>query len=637
MKRNLLLSILAPLLLLLVLAGCGSLSEDITPPPGYESPTAPPEIPAAEQLVFPVLPPDPARGEPLFAENCSTCHGSAGLGDGRDASDLPNPVPAIGDIELARQATPTDWYLIVANGNIERYMPPFASLSVPQRWDVIAYAFSLSASDEELSRGQKLYAEQCASCHGERGKGDGPDAGELSASPVDFTDQAFMGYQSATDLYLSISGGMGEMHAFADLGEEDRWALTTFLRSLTFAVPEVDTVSEEGESDATPGGAASPEGTPLPVGMSSEAPAYVFVQVVNGSGGDLSTGAEVTLHGYDGMEEIFTRIGALPEDGLVVFEEIPMPEGRVFLATIEYDQVVYGSNFVQAAADIGDVNLDLMVFDSTTDSTGLVIERLHIFFDFVTPDSVQVIELVLLSNTGEQTVIALDDQPVIEFELPEGALNLEVDENIQLGYMQTAAGFGVGSIRPAAEPYEITFAFEMPYDKKKADISLPIPLDTVAAIMIAPEDGVKIKGDQLRDGGSRDFQGVLYRTYHSDSLKAGETFSFTLSGLPRLPSGMTSSSGTDNMTNLMIGLGALGAALIGAGIYVWRRNRSEGGEWDDAEAAEVEILALAETPEELMDAIIALDELYQAGELPEAAYLERREELKARLKEMARS
>jgi len=39
----------------------------------------------------------------------------------------------------------------------------------------------------------------------------------------------------------------------------------------------------------------------------------------------------------------------------------------------------------------------------------------------------------------------------------------------------------------------------------------------------------------------------------------------------------------------------------------------------------------------LMDAIIALDELYQAGELPEAAYLERREELKARLKEMARS
>ncbi len=34
-----------------------------------------------------------------------------------------------------------------------------------------------------------------------------------------------------------------------------------------------------------------------------------------------------------------------------------------------------------------------------------------------------------------------------------------------------------------------------------------------------------------------------------------------------------------------------------------------------------------------MDAIIALDDLYQAGQLPEDAYLKRRAELKARLQE----
>jgi hypothetical protein len=34
-----------------------------------------------------------------------------------------------------------------------------------------------------------------------------------------------------------------------------------------------------------------------------------------------------------------------------------------------------------------------------------------------------------------------------------------------------------------------------------------------------------------------------------------------------------------------------------------------------------------------MDAIIALDDMYQAGELPEEAYRERRAELKARLRE----
>jgi hypothetical protein len=38
-----------------------------------------------------------------------------------------------------------------------------------------------------------------------------------------------------------------------------------------------------------------------------------------------------------------------------------------------------------------------------------------------------------------------------------------------------------------------------------------------------------------------------------------------------------------------------------------------------------------ESQEALMDAILALDDLYQEGKLPEDAYLQRRAELKARL------
>ena len=54
-----------------------------------------------------------------------------------------------------------------------------------------------------------------------------------------------------------------------------------------------------------------------------------------------------------------------------------------------------------------------------------------------------------------------------------------------------------------------------------------------------------------------------------------------------------------------------------------------------AGASEVEtILPVAgETAESILDAIVALDDLYQAGELPEEAYKERRAELKDRLKQ----
>jgi hypothetical protein len=44
--------------------------------------------------------------------------------------------------------------------------------------------------------------------------------------------------------------------------------------------------------------------------------------------------------------------------------------------------------------------------------------------------------------------------------------------------------------------------------------------------------------------------------------------------------------------------------------------------------------AVSDSPEALMDAIIALDDLYQSGQLPESAYLERRAKLKEHLKEI---
>jgi hypothetical protein len=43
-----------------------------------------------------------------------------------------------------------------------------------------------------------------------------------------------------------------------------------------------------------------------------------------------------------------------------------------------------------------------------------------------------------------------------------------------------------------------------------------------------------------------------------------------------------------------------------------------------------------ETEEEVLDAILALDDLHRAGKLSDAAYQERRAELKALLEEMRR-
>lgn len=625
----------------LALTGCISFAEDIAPPPGYQPPpTQPPTTPTAALPVFPVLPPDPARGAALYTENCAPCHGNTGLGDGPDAAKLPNPVPAIGSVELARQSNPADWYLMVANGNLDRYMPPFHSLSVPQRWDVIAYVYSLSATDAQLAQGALLFAENCAACHGESGLGDGPKSSELSTSPLDFTNQAFMGERSAHDFYAKISDGTGEMPAFGvELGEDERWILADYLRFLTFIQPEGETLPQQEQATAAPAGDSTPEAELPPTVESAEtAPAgagVVQVLVAHGAGGEIPAGAEVILYGYENMQEAYKQSAELPEDGFIFFEDMPMNDGWVYLATVEYDGVVYGSNLAQVTADSTEVLLDVTIFDVSNDSSLLAIDRMHIFFEFITEDTIQVIQLLLLSNPSGQTISSADpEQPLMIFELPEGATNLNVQESMRLRYSAVDNGLGIGTVRPSAEPYEITFAFDMPYKKAKLDLTLPIPLDTGAALVIAPQEGVKVRGDQLTDTGARDLQGVAYSTYAAENLSAGETLSMTVSGIPDASAEWLAAGGADSNTNLVIGLAAFGLTFVIVGLYLWQRNRNEtDDDWYDDDAERIED-SLVESADELMDAIIALDDLYQSGELGEDAYRRRRSELKARLKDV---
>jgi mono/diheme cytochrome c family protein len=147
-----------------------------------------------------------------------------GLGDGPKAGELPNPVSAIGTAQVARQGTPAEWYRAVSEGNLERFMPPFSSLSVRQRWDVVAYTYSLSMNEEKIAEGAELYSANCAGCHGESGKGDGAAASSLQPTR-NFTDLEYMASRSTNDFYTAITQGVEpDMPAFADkMSESERW------------------------------------------------------------------------------------------------------------------------------------------------------------------------------------------------------------------------------------------------------------------------------------------------------------------------------------------------------------------------------------------------------------------------------
>jgi mono/diheme cytochrome c family protein len=631
------------LCLVLVLSACSfSLAEDITPPPNLQQqqpPSGQAQPAAVSSNTFPLLPPNPANGAAIYAEKCSPCHGDAGLGDGPQAAQLPNPPAALGSPDLARQATLAGWYQTVTQGNIQNFMPPFNSLTDGQRWDVVAYAFSLSAPQGTLDQAKQLFQASCARCHGDAGQGDGPDAASLTNPPQDLTNQEFVSTKSEADFFNAITQGVSpDMPAFSDqISEGDRWALAAYVRTLAFAgnasQVAVETTPGAGVStpvpgEATPGAVITSTGTL----SGTQTVGSVNGKVTVSDGGSLPISTTVTLHGFDNMQTAITQTVNIQSDGSFVFREVPMPDGRVFLTTTSYQGTTYSSDIATVQSGQSNIALPITVYSTSTDASILSVDRLHLFFDPVDAQTIQVIELYVISNPGTKTIVPVKEgDPVVTFKLPQGATNLQFQDGSLGGrYLQTPDGFGdTVSVRPGSGSYQVLFSFDMPYDKQM-DLVQPITLPTNAVVILAPEGTINVKGDQLQDAGSRDVQGTQYHMYNGPAYSPGQELHLTVttgSGVQAL------AVAAGNSSSLLVGIGAFGLALIVAGAFLFMRNRRRVTPQEEQTAApSMPASPVSENAETIMDAILALDDLYKEGKLPEDAYHQRRAELKARLK-----
>jgi mono/diheme cytochrome c family protein len=642
------------------LSACSfSLAGDITPPPGSVLPaTQPVTQPVAVSPVYPIVPPDIVNGADLYSQECTQCHGLKGLGDGPQASQLSVPVATLGLSDFARQFSPAEWFTVVTQGNMERYMPAFPNLTDRQRWDVVAYAMSLSVPDKVISQGKTLYEEECARCHGQSGKGDGPDAATLTSPPNDFTNQAFMAQNSAAGLYQAITYGVqSDMPAFSDaLDDDERWSLASYLRTLTFALPQPvgnaypapDTSAAVITTTAYPG----PEPYPAPaatqsqvfsptVEVTSSEPflGMVTVQLLNGSGGNPPSDAIVTLYGFDNMQNTYSETLTTGDNGVYTFTNVSMPLDRVFLAGTDFDSGTYGSDIVTVDPSTPNLNLQITVYNSTTDISSLTTDRVHILFDFTDPQNAQIIEVFIISNPTKEAVVSpTQDGTVVTFPLPKGYTNLQFQDGDLGGrYVEVSQGFADRmTVSPGVGQYQVIFYFQMPYDHK-LDFTQPMFLPTSAVVVMVPDNGIKVTSDQLQDGGTRDFQNTTYRMYNGSGLLADSSLEFTLSGTPK--NGSTSIFTTGTMQNLAIGLGVFGVALVAGGLWLFRQNQKRLALSDATSPTDLIDSSSGEAPSPadantLMDAIIALDDQYHAGNLPEEAYLQRRAALKDKLRRL---
>ena len=134
---------------------------------------------------------DLARGQALYAANCSGCHGPRGAGDGEAAAALlPRPTNlAEHEYSTARLADAL-WNGVAGTAmQAWRDLPPgdLAALARAVRGFQATRDAVLPGNLAPL--GPRVYAANCVQCHGVDGRGDGPAAAELEIAPTDFHRQ----------------------------------------------------------------------------------------------------------------------------------------------------------------------------------------------------------------------------------------------------------------------------------------------------------------------------------------------------------------------------------------------------------------------------------------------------------------
>ncbi len=104
--------------------------------------------------------------------------------------------------------------------------PAFSITSVEKPW---------VPNPDVAAHGAKVFATNCAVCHGAEGKGDGAAGAGLNPKPRNLVAGGWKQGGDSISLYKTLQTGIpgGSMAAFKHLPKADRWALVQFIHSIT--------------------------------------------------------------------------------------------------------------------------------------------------------------------------------------------------------------------------------------------------------------------------------------------------------------------------------------------------------------------------------------------------------------------
>lgn len=251
----------------------------------------------------------------------------------------------------------------------------------------------------------------------------------------------------------------------------------------------------------------------------------------------------------------------------------------------------------------------MRVYEPTSDPSVLKVNVHHIIVE-PGEGAVQVAELLVFANSTDRTYVggqprADGKRETLRFSLPAGATNLQYMEGLMECCVSATDSGMVDTMDVEPGMRSIAYSYTLPVSR--ASLALTRRLDYPAQrVEVFGNAAARLAVSPLaREGDVKTDQGV-YARFSGASVGAGANITLSLSGLP------VSRSSTRRAV-----IAAFAGLIAAALVYPFLRR---GGRQADRREP-------PQTHEELIQAIAALDDRFEAGEIPEDEYGARRARL----------
>jgi Cytochrome c, mono- and diheme variants len=577
-----------PILTLFTLMVSGCASASITPAAVKQSAST-----GNASISMPLVAPSITDGENTYRQYCASCHTQSDTGSSLAQRNIKNI-----QMDWLQKTLPLEMYTYLGTGSPQKGMPSFSSLSINDRWDLVAYLLSLVAPQNALSSGELIYQNMCQSCHGINGAGDGAQATAKGLAMINWQNNPLLTDYSNDYLYNSIlSGNNHGMSDFAVmLNEAQIWSLVTTVRAFSITAK----TSDQGLSDQDQVTTASPQ---------NEGYFTIVGNISNGSGGELNDLKGLNLIISNAGQELYNMTGTANQSGSFAFVQVPFNPDWTYAAEVTYAGLVYRSNTVLGmTSNAGDsVPLTIRVYDSSADISYLRGERLHVLLNFAGDDTLHVTESLLISNPSSFVISPKDDQtPLLQFLLDTRATNVSFNEFSDSQYLKLADGKlnDWQSIQPGGV-HQIVFNYDLPFEGEQS-IELVAPISVISTmVMVENQDNsITCTGMQPAD----------------EQMASGNPL--------QVFSGMNTPANTkqelhcfnrNEIFPLIISIGALAFALLVVLLIAVKTRKKHQAAQHTKEKASGKAT--------ILDAIIALDDQYKNGDISAEVYRAKREEL----------